>query len=94
MSNPTSQAAPGHNKPVTITVNTRPHTVTKDRYTYEEIVALAYPTPDFEANLYKVTYFRETGKNDDHPVERSLTKGQSVEVLDGMVFTVVKDIKS
>ncbi len=94
MSNSHSQEAPGHNKPVTITVNGRPVTVTKDRYTYEEIVAFAYPSPDFEANTYKVTYFKEADTKGEPPHERTLTKGESVNVKDGMVFTVVRAIKS
>ena len=83
------QGAAGQKKAVEIFVNGRSETVTKDRYTYEEIVAFAYPNPDFQGNTYKVTYFR---KNDKH--EGVLTKGESVEVTDGMSFTVVRAIKS
>ena len=61
--------APGQNKPVKIFVNGREETVTKGKLTYEEVVALAYPNPDFENNTYKVTYFR---KNDHH--EGTLTR--------------------
>jgi hypothetical protein len=94
MNNPNPQESPGHSKPVTITVNGRSVTVTKDRYTYEEIVAIAFPSPDFANNTYKVTYFKETEKKGEPPHERTLTPGESVNVKDGMVFTVVRSIKS
>jgi hypothetical protein len=82
--------APGQTKTVTIIVNGREETITKGKVTYEEIVALAYPNPDFEKNTYKVTYFR---RNDGH--EGTLTKGgKPVEVIEGMVFTVVPAVRS
>jgi len=82
--------APGQNKTVNIFVNGREVTVTKGKITYDEVVTLAYPTPDFQNNTYKVTYFR---KNDNH--EGVLTKGGNpVEVIEGMVFTVVPAIRS
>ncbi len=78
------------NKTVTIFVNGRGEPVAKDKITYEEVVALAYPNPDYQNNTYKVTYFR---KNDNH--EGTLTKGGNpVEVTDGMVFTVISAIRS
>jgi hypothetical protein len=78
------------NKTVKIIVNGREETVAKDKITYDEVVPLAYPNPDFQNNTYKVTYFR---KNDNH--EGTLTKGgKPVEITDGMVFTVVPAIRS
>lgn len=86
MSNP---EAPGQNKPVQIFVNGRPETVMKGKIDYDEVVALAYPNPDFANNTYKVTYFRKNDKK-----EGSLTKGESVEVTDGMTFTVIHSFRS
>lgn len=85
---------PGQNKTITITVNGRDYTVTKDKITYEEVVALPYPNADFNANTYTVTYFR-SAKQEDKGNEGSLTKGgKPVEVKDGMVFTVVQAVRS
>jgi hypothetical protein len=82
--------APGQNKPVTIFVNGRPETVTKGKLTYEEVVDLAFPNPNFDENIYKVTYFRKNGNH-----EGTLTKGgKPVEVTEGMVFTVVRSLRS
>jgi len=92
MSNTQTQEpqAPGQIKTVKIFVNGREESVTKGKLTYEEVVALAYPNPDFEGNTYKVTYFR---KNEKH--EGTLTKGDKpIEITDGMVFTVVRAVRS
>lgn len=91
MSNPQvqePQSSP-ETKTVLIVVNGRQQTVAKGKITYESVVALAYPNPDFQNNTYKVTYFR---KNEKH--EGTLTKGGSVEVTEGMVFTVVRATRS
>jgi hypothetical protein len=77
-------------KTVKIVVNGRDETVTKGKITYEEVVSLAYPNPDFANNTYKVTYFRKDDRS-----EGVLTKGgKPVEVTEGMVFTVVPAIRS
>ena len=82
--------APGQNKTVKIVVNGREETVTKGKLKYEEVVALAYPNPDYENNTYNVTYFRKDGSH-----EGTLSKGgKPVEVTEGMVFTVVPAIRS
>lgn len=81
--------APGQVKTVTIHVNGRDVVVEKEKYTYEEIVTFAFPVPDFDNNTYKVTYFR---KNENH--EGSLTKGESINVKEGMSFTVIRAIRS
>ena len=81
--------AAARKKTVTIFVNGHEETVAKEKLTYEEVVALAYPNPDFQNNTYKATYFR---KNDKH--EGVLTKGESVEVKDGMTFTVIRAVRS
>jgi len=76
-------------KNVQIFVNGREQTVLKEKITYEEVVAYAYPNPDFDNNTYKVTYFK---KDDKH--EGSLAKGQDVEVKAGMSFTVIRAVRS
>lgn len=88
-----NQEAPGQNKTVTITVNGRDYQVAKEKLTYEAVVALPFPNPDFDGNTYKVTYFR-SAKQEDKGHEGSLTKGQWIEPKDGMVFTVVRSVRS
>jgi len=81
-------------KPVTITINTKEYTLPKDRVTYEEVVAFPYPSADYNTNTYKVTYFCEK-KNKDQPSEEgTLTKGQSMQLKDGLVFTVLQAVRS
>ena len=85
---------PGQDKTVTIIVNGRDYTVAKNKVSYEEVVALPYPSADFNANTYAVTYFR-SAKQEDKAHEGSLTKGgKPVELKDGMVFTVVEAVRS
>ena len=86
------QDARANAKTVTIFVNGRENTVPKGKISYDEVVALAYPNPDFDNNTYKVTYFRE--EHGQKPHEGTLTKGESVEVKDGMVFTVIRAVRS
>lgn len=83
-------------KTVTIFVNTKPFVVEKDKFSYEEIVEMAYPSPNYETHTYKVTYFWDpNGKEDGPSIEGSLTKGgKPVNVKDGMSFTVVRAVKS
>lgn len=83
-------------KQVTIYVNTKAIAVEKDKYSYEEIVALAYPSPNYDTHTYKVTYFWDpNGKEGGNSIEGSLTKGgKPVNVKDGMSFTVVQAVKS
>lgn len=88
------QQAPGQKKTVTIVVNGREETVPKERLTYEKIVAMAYPNPDFQGNTYKVTYFRNPEKPGQKPHEGTLTKGESIEPKDLMVFTVIRAVRS
>lgn len=77
-------------KKVTIYVNTRPHEVTKGEISFEEVVALAYPTAPTGANIgYTVIYQRAHGNKDGNLVE-----GQSVKVKDGMVFDVTATDRS
>jgi hypothetical protein len=74
----------GGPKPVTIYVNTKPHTVAKDEISYEEVTKLAFPStvlgPD---EGFSVMYQRAHGNHDG-----SLVPGQSVKVKEGMIFDV------
>lgn len=78
-----------HEKTVKIFVNGREEMVAKGKITYEEVVALAYPNPNFQDYTYKVTYFHKDGKH-----EGKLTKGESVEVKEEMTFTVIRATRS
>ena len=80
-------------KLVTFTVNTKDVTATKEKYSYEDIVAIAFPNPDYANYTYKVTYFRHPDKGNGG-MEGSLTKGESINVKDGMSFTVGNPVRS
>lgn len=75
---------------VTISVNTDPYPVEKDKISYDEVVNIAYPNPDFENYTYKVTYFIK----DSHHEGKLEKGGHSVEVVDGMSFTVTNPKRS
>lgn len=91
MSNPENQRgeSPGQNKEIKIFVNGREKTVTEKDLSFDEVVTLAFGTPDYEQNIYTVTYHRSEDKK-----EGSLVKGQSVHVKAGMVFTVARTTRS
>jgi hypothetical protein len=82
---------PDHSKEITIIVNGRQKTVTEKEMSFDEIVTLAFGTPDYEQNVYTVNYFRHEGKENK---EASLVTGQTVHVKDGMIFTVVRTTRS
>lgn len=79
-----------HKKPFTIIVNGQPKEWDKNRISFDEVVKLAYPTPPPGQIDYTVTYT----KGPPHHREGTLLKGQSVEVVNGMVFDVVPTVKS
>jgi hypothetical protein len=75
-----------HSQTDTIIVNTREHTVEKNKeISFEEVVSLAYdgnpPTGPYIE--FSVMYRRGQGNKDG-----SLIAGQTVKVKDGMVFNV------
>ena len=82
-------SAPGLNKEAKIVVNGREKTVAEKELSFDEVVTLAFGPPDYEQNVYTVTYRREEDKK-----EGSLVKGQSVHVKSGMIFTVVRTTRS
>lgn len=73
-------------KTVTIIVNTREHTVEKNKdISFEEVVSLAYDgsPPTGKYIEFTVMYRRGRGNKDG-----SLVAGQTVKVKEGMVFNV------
>ncbi len=75
---------------IEIVVNTRPRTVTKRILSYDEVVALAYPNPDFDRKQFTITYKHGC----EQKPEGSLVLGESVFVKEGMVFNVTPTDKS
>jgi hypothetical protein len=77
-------ASPAASKHYQIILNGEPVTVPDKIVTYEEVVALAYPTPPAPGTRFTVTY-----RNAHHPHEGSLAPGGSVEVKkEGTIFNV------
>jgi len=76
---------------LTIIVNTRPHAWSMKRISYEQVVQLAYagqtPTDDI---TFTVRYSRG---HDGHGAG-TLTKTKEVPVKEGMVFDVVRTVRS
>ena len=74
-------------KSVTIIVNTLPKVWNEKKISYQEVIVLAFGTYiDDPKIIYTVEYFK--GEKEQH--EGSLTKGESVNVKDGMIFNVSK----
>ena len=82
--------APGQNKEFTIIVNARPKTVTEKRLTFDQIVALAFGTPNYDCSVYTITY----QKGEDKKPKGSLVPGESVNLKEGMIFDVIRTDKS
>jgi hypothetical protein len=81
----------GHARQTTIVINARERTVTDDELTFEQLVALAFPSaPTGENVLFTISYRRGRG---DKP-EGSLLAGGTVKVKDGTVFVVSATDKS
>jgi hypothetical protein len=75
-------------KLVTIIVNTREHEVSKGKITFEQVVALAFNPVDPNA-MFTMTIHRGQGHG-----SHELLPGDSVEVVDGMVFDVTQTVRS
>ena len=76
---------------VTIVINAREHTTASKELTFDQIVALAFPTQPSGPNvLFTITYRRGHGDKS----EGSLLSGESVKLKDGMVFVVSATDKS
>lgn len=77
-------------KLVQIIVNGEPKTVPSVEVSYEEVVALAYPTPPSPETIFQVTF-----RNAEEPKRGSLVAGQSVTVRkEGTIFNVKATGKS
>ncbi len=78
-------------KDVTIVVNGKQKQVTKGKISYDQVVALAFePPPTGDNILITITYRRGHANKP----QGSLTPGESVEVVDGMIFDVTATDKS
>lgn len=73
-----------------IYVNSREKDWQKRKITYEEVVRLAFPNPNFETIAYTVTY---SGGPKQNP-NGSMTKGDSVSVTNKMNFNVTETNRS
>ncbi len=81
----------GHDKEVTIIVNTREKTWNKKEISYEEVIVLAFGSYSDDENIvYTVTFSK--GPESHH--EGSMVKGDSVKVKNGMIFNVTQTNKS
>lgn len=85
-----TQERGGSRKDVTIVVNARQYTVSKEDLSFDEVVAF-YENPPTGPNVYfTVTYRRGHGSKP----EGSLLPGDSVRVKDGMIFVVTATDRS
>ena len=79
-----------HEKTFTIIVNGQEHTVQTRELSFDQIVALAYPTPPSGNDVsFSVTYRRAHGEQ-----EGILFEGQSVRVKEGTIFNVTATNRS
>jgi hypothetical protein len=82
----------GREKPITIIVNGRERTVTKDEFTFIEVVNLAFENPPYGTNtLFTITYRK--GGNEHRP-EGHLVEGDTVKIKKGSIFNVTATDKS
>ena len=74
-----------------IIVNARSKEVTDDEQSFEQIIALAFnPVPTGPNFVFTVTFRKGPRENP----EGTLTRGESVEIKDGMIFDVTATDKS
>ena len=75
---------------ITIIVNATPKKVEKGKFSFDQIVKLAYETPPFGENtLFRVTYRKGKGEK-----EHTLDDGHFVEIAEGMIFDVTPTDRS
>jgi hypothetical protein len=88
---PGNEAQKSHAKRFKIIVNARSKEVTDDEQSFEQIVALAFsPVPTGPNFVFTVTFRKGPRENP----EGTLTRGESVEIKDGMTFDVTATDKS
>jgi len=83
----------GNDRPreITIVINARERTITDKELTFEQLVALAFPTaPTGENVLFTISFRRGHGNKP----EGSLLAGETVKTTGGMVFVVSATDKS
>lgn len=81
----------GHGNQVTIVVNGREKTWTKDEISYEQLVTIAgIPLPDGPDASFTITYRNGHGNKP----EGTLRPGQKVRVKKGMIFNVTATNRS
>ena len=68
---------------VNIDVNDAPHTVPKGKLSFDDLVKLAFGPGANPADGYRISYDRDHGN-----ASGKLKPGNSVEVVEGMDFTV------
>jgi len=82
-------ATPSHD--ITLIINTRPRAWAEKKITYEQVVSLAYPNETPDPNItYTVRYSRG---HDGHG-NGTLTATKDVTVKEGMVFDVIRTVRS
>jgi hypothetical protein len=75
----------GHGHEISIIVNATKHQWAQKEITFEQVVALAFPTPPPGSDIkYTVTYRR----GDGHKPEGTMAPGSSVKVKEGEIFNV------
>jgi len=81
----------GHDRTVTIYVNTDPHQVEPGKLTFQQIVKFGFPNeagnPDI---LFKVSYRLGRG----HSELKTLAEGGEVQAQEGMIFNVSYENRS
>ncbi|EDY80991.1 hypothetical protein VDG1235_608 [Verrucomicrobiia bacterium DG1235] len=75
---------------INIFVNTRSKIATKRRLSYREIVQFAFPSPNYDQQVFTVTYCKGPRKR----TEGSLSDGDSTKIVEGMEFNVTQTNKS
>jgi hypothetical protein len=89
MNNPNADEAPGQNKTYEVIVNGRPRTVTEHKFTYLQIVQLAYPGEQpTDKIVFTVTYSSPHGK------DGSMVEGDKINIKHGIIFNVRKTDQS
>jgi hypothetical protein len=79
----------GPDKPIHITVNGRPRTISEHRLTFSEVVELAFPGTPVDPNVvFTVSYADPKGH------DGTLAEGQTVRIHEGMSFVVRKTARS
>ncbi|MFJ5640719.1 multiubiquitin domain-containing protein [Streptomyces sp. NPDC093223] len=87
-----ASVTPGaHQRDYKIVVNAREKTVHKDTLTFEEVVRLAFDPVPSGPNVFITVSFRHAHHK---PADGTLSAGESIEVKNGTVFTVVATDKS